>query len=69
MTIHVFKTNMSKRLMKRADLVFKEQKEVMRWSVDLDDKDRVLRFESASENPILVINNLRNIGIYCEELQ
>lgn len=66
--IFVFKTNINKRSLKQTASVLKEKKEVVRWSVDLEDKDRVLRIETMSSDIDLTIHDFKNIGICCEEL-
>ena len=41
---------------------------VLRWSVDLGDRDRVLRVEAESVGPAEIIQSLASAGFCCEVL-
>ena len=68
MQILVFKTNINKRLLKPTAQLFDGKQDITRWTVDLEDKDKVLRVVSNDNNPHLIIEHLKNIGIKCQEL-
>jgi hypothetical protein len=41
---------------------------IVKWNVDRDDIDNVLRIECDHVNPFTVIHRLRAVGFECEEL-
>ena len=66
----VFKTNL--RFKKHINAVsphINKLKGVLRWNVDLYDKDKILRIESRDLSPRAVENTLQRAGYFCEELQ
>ncbi len=68
MEILVFKTNINKRLLKPTAQLFDGKENITRWTVDLEDRDKVLRIESTNNNSQLIIEHLKEIGIKCKEL-
>ena len=69
-TILVFKTNIArKRDLKQLKPVFESRTEVLKWNVDLDDDDKVLRIESTDLAAETVENLLLTIGFKCSELK
>jgi hypothetical protein len=69
-TVLVFKTSVSKKkdikqlrpvldnLLPKEDL----------WNFDLEDCDNILRVETQTPHPTLVLNTLHELGYVCEEL-
>jgi hypothetical protein len=69
MEILVFKTNLRyrKNILHAGDFLNQLQG-IIRWNVDLHDKDKVLRIEAKDLNPRIVESTLSNAGYSCEEL-
>ena len=70
MEVLVFKTNL--RFKKQINAVMQHINNlqgILRWNVDLQDKDKILRIESKDLCPREVENTLQRAGYYCEELQ
>ncbi|MDN5216354.1 hypothetical protein QQ020_30075 [Fulvivirgaceae bacterium BMA12] len=70
MNILIFKTDIDcERRFNYVNYLFTNHPQIFQWTVDSKDVDKVLRVES-SENITEsdVIQLLRRIGIYCEEL-
>ncbi|WP_436514678.1 hypothetical protein [Ekhidna sp. To15] len=70
MKLFILKTNIKSQLeVNKLKPVFQKYNQIARWTVDLDDIDRVLKVETKvdSEQSDL-INLVRKQGIYCEEL-
>ena len=68
--IHILKTNIkSKPAINTLKLLFNTHPDIIRWSIDLEDIDKVLRVET---NNMLsqedIINQVTARGFYCEEL-
>jgi hypothetical protein len=68
MAILIFKTNINKRLLKSTAQIFDVKEDIERWTVDLEDRDKVLRIESINNNPHVIVEALAKIGIKCQEL-
>jgi len=70
MDIIVFKTNIKR---KKQVAVLNQYLEdisgIVKWNVDLWDKDKILRIVSNSVSPRSVEQRLRSAGYFCEELQ
>ena len=67
--ILVFKTNIScKEELKKIGSILSEEKNIIRWTVDLEDVDKVLRIECDHIYPLSVIEILSDAGFTCEEL-
>ena len=69
MEILVFKTNLRyrKNILHAGDFLNNLQG-IIRWNVDLHDRDKVLRIEAQDLNPRVVENTLTRAGYNCEEL-
>jgi copper chaperone len=69
MEILVFKTNLRyrKNILHAGDFLNQLQG-IIRWNVDLHDKDKVLRIEARDLNPRTVEHTLSTAGYSCEEL-
>lgn len=70
MKILVFKTNI--RYKKQVNAVTKHMNTIdgiVRWNVDLDDRDKILRIETNSLSPRVIENTLLQAGYSCEELE
>jgi hypothetical protein len=68
--ILVFKTNI--RYKKQINAVGRQieaQPQVIKWNVDLQDVDKILRIESLDLQPEIVENLVQKAGYYCEELK
>ena len=70
MDILVFKTNLEDhKHVRKLFPVLKNIEGVMRWNVDLEDHEKILRIEAQCLSPRSVESALSNAGYYCEELQ
>ncbi|MET0244446.1 MAG: copper chaperone [Flavitalea sp.] len=70
MEVLVFKTNLRfKKNISEAVTHLDNIPGVLRWNVDLKDRDKVLRIEAKDVSPGVVVQTLTNIGYFCEELQ
>lgn len=68
--IHILKTNIKTKLaVNTIKLLFNAHPDVVKWSIDLEDVDKVLRIET---NKTLqqkdIIEQVKSRGFYCEEL-
>jgi hypothetical protein len=69
MEVFVFKTNINgMHNIEKLKTYFNNREEILRWSVDMQDIDKVLRVEAASTNPTEIINLVQTAGFECEEL-
>jgi len=70
MEILVFKTDIHSRKRVNALKPYLENiKGIIKWNVDLQDIDNVLRVETASISACAIEKTLQQAGYYCEELQ
>ncbi|HEY4785041.1 MAG TPA: hypothetical protein VIH57_03285 [Bacteroidales bacterium] len=70
MEVLVFKTNIyQKQDIEKVRPFFNDYRDILKWHVDIDDEDCVLRIE-AQENIVGKIQNLvQDAGYWCAELQ
>ena len=69
MNILVFKTNIRyKKHISALTTHMDNMEGVIRWNVDLDDKDKILRVEARDLSPRMVEHTLLQAGYVCEEL-
>ena len=68
MEILVFKTNISKKGVRKMKEILNQIEEINYWNIDLDDCDRVLRVETHSFLSNDIIQLVKNTGFVCEEL-
>ena len=69
MTILVFKTNMvCAGCRQTVTDALSHFGEAIRWTVDLDDCDKILRVETANISPTAIIRVMHEAGFMCEEL-
>jgi hypothetical protein len=67
--ILVFKTNIScGDELERIASILSQEKSITRWTVDLEDVDKVLRIECGGMQPDAVVEILTEAGFLCEEL-
>lgn len=69
MEVLVFKTNL--RFKKHINAItphINTLQGILRWNVDLYDKDKILRIESHNLSPRAVETTLKKAGYFCEEL-
>ena len=65
----VFKTNIcSDEEVQKIANVLASEKKIIRWNIDREDVDNVLRIECAQLHPIAIANRLSDAGFECEEL-
>ena len=65
----VFRTNIcSDQEIEKLTELFSDFTDILRWNVDREDVDKVLRIESGIINPNIIVGLLRNAGFECEEL-
>jgi len=70
MEILVFRTNIKnkKQVAKVSELMY-DLDDILRWNVDLHDRDKVLRIETHQLSPRQVETLLNEAGYLCEELE
>jgi hypothetical protein len=70
MNILVFKTNIRyKKHLSEIVHYLNSTSGILRWNVDFQDKDKILRIEANNLHPQSVEKVLQRAGYYCEELQ
>ena len=70
MNVLVFKTNIEDTKQVKYLLPYlKALDGIVKWNVDLNDCDKILRVETEYLQPFAVVNILANAGYYCAELQ
>lgn len=42
---------------------------IIRWTIDLEDTDRILRVEAVQVSPAMIEQTLQHGGFYCRELE
>ena len=68
--IFIFKTNIQTEFDKlRIKNVLDASQKVLKWNIDMDDADRVLRVVSDSLRPEQIISLLDYVGFECSELE
>lgn len=68
--LFIFRTSItSKQEVTRLDFLLRKYPDVKRWSVDLEDWEKVLRVECIHMNALDIAAILRVIGIYAVELE
>ena len=68
--IFIFKTNIQTEFDKlRIKNVLDASLKVLKWNIDMDDADRVLRIVSDSLKPEQIISLLDYVGFECSELE
>ncbi|MEO5889767.1 MAG: hypothetical protein ABIQ31_05910 [Ferruginibacter sp.] len=69
MNVLVFKTNIKfKKDLKIVRPFLAAHGPVIKWNVDIQDRDRVLRIESTSVDTLEIIKTVNKAGYHCEEL-
>jgi copper chaperone len=71
MQLHVlvFKSNIRyKKDLKIIERHLNPNLSIVRWNVDMDDNEKILRIESTHNNPEDIIYIIRQAGFECEEL-
>lgn len=70
MEILVFKTNLRYRKnIHQVSQHLDQLQGMIRWNVDMHDKDRILRIEARDLSPRVVEHTLSHAGYSCEELE
>jgi len=65
----IFKTNIESELaLKEIEVALVADTNLLDWSIDREDIDKVLRVESKINNSKEIINTIRHAGYICEEL-
>ncbi|HZZ76356.1 MAG TPA: hypothetical protein VFE04_10530 [Puia sp.] len=68
--ILIFKTNIQTEFDKlRIKNVLDASQKVLKWNIDMDDSDHVLRIVSDSLSPEQIISILDYVGFECSELE
>lgn len=68
--IHIFKTNInSVEQIKKADSFLSRNSKIIKWNIDLEDQDKILRIETSPAEIHNVIGKLKPLNIYCEVLE
>ncbi|MEJ7588834.1 MAG: hypothetical protein WKI04_14855 [Ferruginibacter sp.] len=69
MNVLIFKTNIRfKKDLKIVGPFLAAHQPVLKWNVDRQDTDKVLRVESATPDTVGIIKTIREAGYDCEEL-
>jgi hypothetical protein len=69
MEILVFKTNIKhKKDLKGIDKLLSNIDGIALWTIDREDKDKILRIEWAGANPKVIASHIVQAGFMCEEL-
>ncbi len=70
MEILVFKTNVEdKKQVHKLYPLLKALQGILRWNIDLQDIDKVLRIEAVSISPRIIETALEKAGYFCKELE
>ena len=65
----VFKTNISSdHEVQQLTRVLASEKKIIRWNIDREDVDKVLRIECKQLHPLTITDRLSDAGFACEEL-
>ncbi len=68
--LYIFKTNILTEFDRlRIKYVMDASEKVLKWNIDMDDTDRVLRVVSDRLNALQIISMLDFIGFECAELE
>lgn len=69
MEVLVFKTNVRyKKNIHEVAVRLDQFTDINRWNFDLQDKDKILRVETADLSAEVIENTLKQAGYYCKEL-
>lgn len=70
MSLFIFKTNIkSRRKARMFGAIFRKHPSIYAWSIDFEDRDRVLRIESTTDiESDAIIRLVTNHGFICEDL-
>jgi len=70
MEILVFKTNVENmNHIRKLYSLFKTIKGILKWNVDTEDADKILRVETLNVTPQKIEIALQSAGYYCKELE
>ncbi|MEO9871784.1 hypothetical protein [Ekhidna sp.] len=69
MIISVFKTSMEEKDLLDIEVMFGNIDDIIRWSTDLEDCDKILKVESHKYIADEVIDSLSKYGYWVEELE
>ncbi|MES2591230.1 MAG: hypothetical protein V4608_05045 [Bacteroidota bacterium] len=65
----IFKTNIeSEQELKEIEPLFNSNTSFIKWNIDTEDVDKVLRVNSIADNSAEIIATLNKAGYHCEEL-
>lgn len=68
--VHIFATSIySDNDVEQVGRLLSQLPSVLRWNIDLDDIDKILRIESQSDTIQEIIHQLHSNGYHCQELQ
>lgn len=69
MNIFVYKTDIESEYdLENVDDLLSNHETILRWNVDREDIDRVLRIESTADNAGELMQTLVQAGYFCQEL-
>jgi len=70
MTILVFKTDVENMYhIRKLYALFKTIQGIIKWNVDTEDVDKILRVETLNVSPQKIEMTLQSAGYYCKELE
>jgi hypothetical protein len=67
--VMVFRTNITTKTEAKKLLSFINKKEIIKWSIDLEDHDRVLRIVSDNFSSKKIVDLAKTKGLECAELE
>lgn len=68
-SIHIYKTNINSfEQILKMDSILSNHSKINKWTIDIDDCDKVLRIESTHSEINDIILSLKPFYIYCETL-
>jgi len=70
MEILVYKTNIHRTHdVEKVKPLFNKQSDILKWHVDIEDKDRVLRVEARADISEKIVKLVSEAGYWCGELE
>ena len=70
MNVFVYRTDIDSDYdLEGIDELLSSHETILRWNVDRDDVDKVLRIESTADNAEELLRTVAGAGFFCEELK
>ncbi|MBC7391332.1 MAG: hypothetical protein H7329_19180 [Opitutaceae bacterium] len=68
-TVLVFKTSVTFETMPLVKPVLDKLELIEKWNFDLEDCDRILRVETVCIQATVIMEKMKSLGLFCEELE